>query len=206
MLKYHSVYRPMFLMLSSVAPSVQFTAVLKRWLAYFQRTRQSLIKLGFEEEAEALSRVAFDPSRKSVSLRELFIETSRPVLEGIARRNNFKVDIDEYLRRLLSPRKTLRSPVHLARNFYIYDKVSYLFLSIISFEGLFASVRNLSFKSNWNMFSFNPKKAEIVTENCLYSSEDLSLQWASEALLILVLLHQWSSRCRSKICCNTLIH
>ena len=103
-------------------------ASLKFLNHWFQQSCQSLNKLGFEEEADALSRIAFAPGRGSFSLRELLVETSRPVLEGLARRSSFNVDVDKYLRDLTAaPRKTPRGPVHLARNFYIFDKVCFTF-------------------------------------------------------------------------------
>jgi len=87
-----------------------------------QHASRSLVQLGFEEEADDLSQISFARSKKSVTLRELLVSCSRPVFKSIARRYNLDVDVDKFLEEY---RKTSKGPVHLARNFYIFDKVTF---------------------------------------------------------------------------------
>ena len=84
---------------------------------------KTLDELDFSDEAVAISEMSFSRF-DSLTMADLFRLSSRHVLEGIAKRQSFKVDVKQYLISLeLNKLKTLPSPTHLARNYYIFHQV-----------------------------------------------------------------------------------
>ena len=102
-------------------PSIKFSSC-------FQQAAKSLVLLGFEEEAENLSRASFSRHKSALTFSGLVSYCSAPVYDGIARRVDVSVGVVDKLLSdaRKSTQKTPRGPVHLARNFYIYDKASFL--------------------------------------------------------------------------------
>ena len=109
----------------------------KKFSSCFQQAAKSLVLLGFEEEAENLSRTSFSRHKSALTFSGLVSHCSAPVYDGIARRVDVSVGVVDKLLSdaRKSTQKTPRGPVHLARNFYIYDKASFLKLLFIRIRG-----------------------------------------------------------------------
>ena len=91
---------------------------------YIEKASQALEQLDFPDEARAISQIYFGRLKK-VTLHDLYWHCCKPVLTEIARRRAFDFDLNNWWKDYEhNKRKTIKSPVHLARNFYIFQKVS----------------------------------------------------------------------------------
>jgi hypothetical protein len=92
---------------------------------FIQSASQALELLDFPDEARAVSQINFGQLKK-VTLRDLYWHSCKPVLVEIARRRDYNFDVNAWWKNYEHNKMaTLKSPVHVARNFYIYQKVNF---------------------------------------------------------------------------------
>ena len=90
---------------------------------FIERASRALEQLDFPDEAHAISQIYFGRLKK-VTLHDLYWHCCKPVLTEIARRRGFDFDLNTWWKdHEHNKRKSIKSPVHLARNFYIFQKV-----------------------------------------------------------------------------------
>jgi hypothetical protein len=108
--------------LSNLKAFSQFRLKEKFVQNYVSKITKSLEEIGFADEAQLISQSSFDGIK---TLQDLHWILCKPVLEAIARRRGFDVDVDGWWR---ERRKFMRSksPVQMARNYYIFDEVKML--------------------------------------------------------------------------------
>lgn len=95
---------------------------------FIKSASQALELLDFPDEARAISQIYFGQLKK-VTLHDLYWHCCKPVLMEIARRRDYKFDVKSWWKYYEHNKMaTLKSPVHVARNFYIFQKVNILLL------------------------------------------------------------------------------
>ena len=90
---------------------------------YVDKIAQSLEELGFPDEAFKISRTNFGGLQ---TLQDFHWISSKPVLEAIARRRGFDFDVDKWWKERSKVMRS-KSPVQMARNYYIFDEVKQIF-------------------------------------------------------------------------------
>lgn len=94
---------------------------------FIKSSGQALELLDFPNEARAISQIYFGRLQK-VTLHDLYWHCCKPVFEEIARRRDYyNFDVNSWWKYYEHNKKAkIKSPVQVARNFYIEQKVSFL--------------------------------------------------------------------------------